>query len=92
MAMYGSNKFAYNVRELYITKGLHINHMIAGAQSPEGSRWHVPEKGVAEKTIRRLGLYKITSLQNHPHFTSICIFEANVKNMKKHEDLRTARF
>ena len=50
------------------------------------------QRSVAEKTIRRLGLYKITSLQNHPHFTSICVFEANVKNMKKHEDLRTARF
>ena len=31
---------------------------------------------------RGLGLYKITSLQNHPHFTPICVFEANVKNMK----------
>ena len=51
---------AYNVCELYITKGLHINHMIAGAQSPEGSRWHVPEKG-----RRRKNGSQTWPLQNH---------------------------
>ena len=71
------------MRELYITKGLHMDHMIAGAERQAWSgEMASQKKRFADPASTKSALYKITTNGTSIFLTKKTEMDENVENMR----------